>query len=41
LELFSQEVKENGRPRQALNFQKRYQAFNQLINNAVALDFKN
>lgn len=31
----------NGRPRQALNFQKPYQVFNQLINNAVALDSKN
>ena len=31
----------NGRPRQALGFQKPYQVFNQLINNAVALDFRN
>jgi len=28
----------NGRPRQALNFQKPYEVFNQLINNAVALN---
>ena len=31
----------NGRPRQALGFQKPYQVFNQLINNAVALDSRN
>jgi len=31
----------NGRPRQALNFQKPYQVFNQLINNAVALNSGN
>lgn len=28
----------NGRPRQALNFRKPYEVFNQLINNAVALN---
>jgi IS30 family transposase len=31
----------NGRPRQSLNFQKPYEVFNQLINNAVALDSGN
>jgi transposase, IS30 family len=31
----------NGRPRQALNFQKPYEVFNQLINNTVALDSRN
>jgi IS30 family transposase len=31
----------NGRPRQALNFEKPYQVFNQLINNAVALNSRN
>lgn len=31
----------NGRPRQALNFQKPYEVFNQLINNAVALNSGN
>ncbi len=31
----------NGRPRQTLGFQKPYQVFNQLINNAVALDSRN
>jgi IS30 family transposase len=31
----------NRRPRQALNFQKPYEVFNQLINNAVALDSGN
>jgi len=31
----------NGRPRQALGFQKPYQVFNQLINNVVALDSRN
>jgi IS30 family transposase len=31
----------NGRPRQALNFKKPYQVFNQLINGAVALDSRN
>jgi IS30 family transposase len=31
----------NGRPRQALGFQKPYEVFNQLINNAVALNFRN
>ena len=31
----------NGRPRQALGFQKPYQVFNQLINSAVALDSRN
>jgi IS30 family transposase len=31
----------NGRPRQALNFQKPFQVFNQLINSAVALDSRN
>jgi IS30 family transposase len=31
----------NGRPRQALNFQKPYEVFDQLINNTVALDSRN
>jgi transposase, IS30 family len=31
----------NGRPRQTLGFQKPFQVFNQLINNAVALDSRN
>jgi transposase, IS30 family len=31
----------NGRPRQALDFRKPYEAFNQLINNAVALNSRN
>lgn len=31
----------NGRPRQALDFRKPYEVFNQLINNAVALDSGN
>jgi IS30 family transposase len=31
----------NGRPRQALDFRKPYQVFNQLINSAVALDSRN
>jgi IS30 family transposase len=31
----------NGRPRQTLNFRKPYQVFNQLINNAVALNSRN
>lgn len=31
----------NGRPRQALGFQKPYEVFNQLINNTVALDSRN
>ena len=31
----------NGRPRQALGFQKPYEVFNQLINNAVALNSRN
>jgi transposase, IS30 family len=31
----------NGRPRQALDFQKPFQVFNQLINSAVALDSRN
>ena len=31
----------NGRPRQALGFQKPYEVFNQLINNIVALDSRN
>lgn len=31
----------NGRPRQALGFRKPYEVFNQLINNAVALDCRN
>jgi len=31
----------NGRPRQTLGFKKPYQVFNQLINNAVALDSRN
>jgi len=31
----------NGRPRQALDFRKPYQVFNELINSAVALDSRN
>lgn len=31
----------NGRPRQALDFKKPYEVFNQLINNAVALNSRN
>jgi IS30 family transposase len=31
----------NGRPRQALNFRKPYEVFNQLINNTVALNSRN
>ena len=31
----------NGRPRQALNFEKPYEVFNQLINNSVALNAGN
>jgi len=31
----------NGRPRQALGFQKPYEVFNQLINNTVALEVRN
>jgi len=31
----------NGRPRQSLNFKKPYEVFNELINNAVALDSRN
>jgi transposase, IS30 family len=31
----------NGRPRQTLGFRKPYEVFNQLINNAVALDSRN
>jgi len=31
----------NGRPRQALGFQKPYEVFNRLINNTVALNYRN
>jgi len=31
----------NGRPRQSLDFEKPYEVFNKLINNAVALNFRN
>ena len=31
----------NGRPRQSLDFRKPYEVFNQLINDAVALNFRN